>query len=481
MPSGMRTSVQLAVCLALAGLVACGTSKPKTKQVLDSAGSGSAVAAGSGSGSDAAAADPKLERAEKALTRIPQIKADLEAFRGLTFKTDVPAAYQPTAAFREFVSGEVARDLPKEKSDAIAAAALHIGLLTEAIDLAKMLGDAMVTQAGAYYDPRQKKFFVVMVPSDDSQLDGMSAHELHHALQDQYFDLGAYLEPKDGTQLSEDVGNARKFVVEGEATLTFFHFLVRAMKPELKTLNDSLGLLKFALGAAANMSLDDFKAQTKAQMAGMDEDMKAAMDAMDTIPPVILVPMMDSYLKGGLAVAQVYEAGGWDAVATLYTNPPASTEQMLHAPTKLYPKRDEPQAVTITLPAGYTSVYGNSIGELEWRVYFSLWPVEPKKLKKGEDFNARLWGEGAADGWDGDRFEVVKAADGTMVGLIATTWDDKKEAKQFADAYTDTIGKRFPNKERQVWVKTKGTNVYIVDGGTDAKLIDALIKATQVK
>ena len=72
---------------------------------------------------------------------------------------------------------------------------LHIGLLDKPIDLAETLEQTMVTQAAAYYDPRQKKFFVVMAPDNDSMLDTMSAHELTHALQDQHFDLAKYLPP----------------------------------------------------------------------------------------------------------------------------------------------------------------------------------------------------------------------------------------------------------------------------------------------
>ena len=146
---------------------------------------------------------------------------------------------------------------------------------------------------------------------------------------------------------------------------------------------------------------------------------------------------------------------------------PNSTQQVLHPDTKLYPTRDLPKKITLPALPGYTEVYGNTLGELEWRIYFSLW-------KKDVALDA-------AAGWDGDRYRVVTDKAGALVGLLVTTWDSAADAKEFAAAYQATVAVRFPGKERQVWVKTKGASVYIVDGGSDAALVDKLIKGATVK
>jgi hypothetical protein len=85
-------------------------------------------------------------------------------------------------------------------------------------------------QAGGSYDPKAKKFFLVMVPSSDLMLDTITAHELTHALQDQHFDLQAYYASKDKQQrpLGDDALHARRFIVEGEATLTMLVYAHRA-------------------------------------------------------------------------------------------------------------------------------------------------------------------------------------------------------------------------------------------------------------
>jgi hypothetical protein len=468
------------ILLALAPLIACGApTKPAPKPIPPAPVAPAAPVVDAAPATPTAPVDappdPAAAKRKDAivLARIATIKSGLAALRDLPFKDDVPAEFQSTKDFRSFVAAEIKSDPTASQSAATAKAMFHIGLLTQLVDLDQTIEDALVSQAAAYYDPKQKKFFIVMVPTEDIGLDTIAAHELTHALQDQYFGLTAYLEPK--VPLDNDQATARKFIVEGEATLTMFAYAGEAMAggalggkhmldPALRP------MLKPGLQTAANMSIDDFKAMTKAQAAGahgMTDDIKKAIDAMDTIPPLILVPMMDSYMKGMMAVFAAYEAGGWKEVGNLYAHPPDSTEQVLHPDTKLYPKRDVPKKVTLPALPGYTEVFGNTLGELEWRIYFSLW-------KKDVALDA-------AAGWDGDHFSVVTDKDGALVGLIATTWDSKAEAKEFATDYQATIAVRFPAKERTVWVKTVGANVFIVDGGTDPKLIDKLAKGAKVK
>ncbi len=400
---------------------------------------------------------------------MPALKDALAALRGLAFTKEVPAEYQATDDFRAFVGHEIDAELGDGKGQAISAAYHHMGLLATDVDLSQTLQDAMVSQAAAYYDPKQATFFVVMVPKDDFSLDTIAVHELTHALQDQHFDLQAYLSP-GGATLDDDAAHARKFVVEGEATLTMMVYGAEKMLGGKQVLSpELLPMIKPGFQQAAAMTLDDFKASTKQQAAGaagVDDDIQKSIDAMDSIPPLILVPMMDSYMKGMLVALAAYEAGGWPEVATLYSNPPQSTEQVLHPETKLYPTRDLPRKVTLPALEGYTEVLQNTMGELQWRVFFMLWN--------------KAVAEPAAAGWDGDRWAVLKAADGTMVGVAVTVWDAPAEATEFAQAYQAAVKARFPAGERTVWVETRGASVYIVDGGRDATLIKKLIKGAKI-
>jgi hypothetical protein len=214
-----------------------------------------------------------------------------------------------------------------------------------------------------------------------------------------------------------------------------------------------------------------------AAFSTMDEDLKKSVDAMDEIPPVVLLPLLDAYMKGALVAVVAYEHGGWRGVDALFTDPPQSTEQVLHPATKLYP-RERPHKVTLAKLAGYQELTNNVMGELQWWIYFSLW--KPALATQ------------ASEGWGGDRYTVVRRGDGRLIGLFATVWDTPEDGKQFADAYAQTLPARFagvdPNQAAKgaprtgggkVFVRRDGAKVFIVDGADDDKLLDDLIRTTR--
>jgi hypothetical protein len=416
----------------------------------------------------ATAAQNPREIAEKALLRIPQIKQRLTSLRALPFKSDVPAQYQDNAAFRAFVDAELQKELPPEKSQAMTAAMLHIGLLKEPIDIGQAMADAMVTQAAAYYDPNQKKFFMVMAPDDKNTLDMFSAHELTHALQDQHFDLNRYLEPngKKGPALNDDQANARKFIVEGEATFVMLAYLLAQGANQQEITPRMLTTLNMQLRLSSNISLADMRGMMKAQASSIsgDPSMKAAGEAMDKLPAIVMVPMIDSYMKGAVPVAAAFEKGGWPEVAKFYSDPPQSTEQLLHPTTKLFPTRDLPTQVTVpsfigNKDAGIKKIEINTIGELGWRIYLEQW-------------NIPSFADAAA-GWDGDSFTVWSSSDGKLHGAIATIWDTDQDATEFATAFRTATVSRFGKDGATrtdgttVTIAQVGTKVFIVDGAPD--------------
>lgn len=475
----------LAICVTLGvALGACGRSG-------DHHGTGSAAPAGSGGPGSAAIADPwaassaprspdtpqaRRSRAEAALGRVAAIEPEVARLRRLAFERAVPTRYQTPDEFRAFVRREITKDLPVARSRDLSAAFAHLGLLARPTDLASVEEQAMTTQAGAYYDPAARAFFVVMVPDSDLMLDTMSAHELTHALQDQHFDLAKYLPSDSG--LDDDAATARRFVVEGDATFVMLLYAMHGMlgdeipPPVLAVLRDQIRTL-------ASQDLGALEAQVRSQSAlfgAMDSQIQKSIDAMGDIPPIVLVPLLDSYMKGALVVLTAYEHGGWAAVDALYRDPPASTEQVLHPAAKLYPVRDRPRRVRLAPSAG-AELANNVVGELQWKIYFDLW----KSPRAAE----------AADGWAGDRYSVTRRGDGRLVGRIATLWDTPDDARQFADAYLASLAARFPGADLgraaagiarpdggRVFVRLAGTRVFIVDGAVDADALDALARTT---
>jgi hypothetical protein len=306
--------------------------------------------------------------------------------------------------------------------------------------------------------------------------DTISAHELTHALQDKHVDLTKFMP----ITLDEDAGIARRFVVEGDATFSMFAYLTTD-KAGADKLPAMVKLMRSQIETMANMGVSEYGDMMKQQAAafgGMDDQMKAAMETMGELPPVIVGPMIASYMKGAVLAMTAYENGGWKTVDALYKTPPESTEQVLHPTTKLYPKRERPKKVTLPKLTG-TELTQNVIGELQWTIYLQQWGLALPE---------------AAAGWGGDRYAVMRGADGTLVGYLATSWDSPKDAQEFYDAYVASLKARFPAADTskpatgvartsggKVFVKLQGSNVFIVDGGEDAKLLDQLARGATVK
>jgi hypothetical protein len=483
------------VCALACAACACKASDPANAKPGAGTGSGtppgvpavSPAARAPGPGS--AAADPwaakdaaietpatRKQRAEAALARVASIEPKLAKIRQLAFLRDVPTEYQSSAEFRAYLQRDIAKDLPPDKAKALSSAYAHLGLFKQPVDLAHVLEETMATQAGAYYDPAAKKFFLVMVPESDVMLDTMSAHELTHALTDQHFDLQQYLEP-NGKPLDDDQSSARRFVGEGDATFAMLVYTMLDMLHQSALPPGVVPKLHDQVARFAGQDLASFSEMTKQQgalMGAMDPEIKKSIDAMQDLPPAVLVPLVASYTKGALVAMTAYQHGGWAAVDDLYKHPPESTEQMLHPETKLYPHRELPRRVALAATKDH-EIANNVMGEMLWWVYLYLW--SPKLADE------------ASQGWGGDHYRVVEH-DGRLIGTIATVWDTAADAAQFTAAYRASLAARFPGAKAvgegvarpdggAVLVRQIGARVYIVDGGDPATL-DELIRTAKI-
>lgn len=454
-------------------------------------GSGKAPAVGNATGADPwnidagtagpESAETRRKRAEAALARVGTIVPRLEKIRSLTFERDIPREYQSAADFRRFVHTEIAKELPERKAADLSEALFHLGLLAKPGNLAALLEQAFTTQAGAYYDPSQKKFFLVMVPDSDLILDTISAHELTHGLQDQHFNLRSFLpDPTATPPVDDDERAARQFVAEGDATFTMFLFAIASMTNSTQIDPKLLGILNSQLADFAAKSPQDLIKENAAGFSTMDPEIKKSIDAMNDIPMTVLVPMIDSYTYGAKLVAAAFETGGWASVNALYAHPPVSTEQALHPVEKLLKRPDRPQRVTLAKTSG-VEIANLVLGELQWQIYFSLWVPDQRTV--------------ASEGWGGDRVSVTKRPDGRLVARIATSWDTEGDAKEFVTAYEASLRVRFPGATGNVqqggvvrpgttgaiFLRHAGRRVFIVDGGDDVKELEALMRAATIK
>jgi hypothetical protein len=425
-----------------------------------------------------------------------KIEAELGALRGLRFRCPVPAERQTREGFRAYVKGELARELPPGKAADEGRTLTALGLAPEGFDVRAATEEALVTQVAAYYDTKARAFRVLEAKraGESPKWDAVVvAHELTHALQDQHFDLETYNgERTKVLDLDDDEELARRFVVEGEATfLMFAHALGAGAGEEMRLGPFAVAGLRMMLAMLSAADLVDLLAMSHQGHAAkeLDAEERAEIEAIARLPLYLTLTMNEPYFKGAQLVSDVWAKGGWKAVDGLFRAPPQSTEQALHPREKLLGERDLP--VSVRLPAqppplppargAPRLLETNVLGELGWRIYFKTWKVPG--------------GEQAAAGWGGDRFWVWERG-GRVVTVVATTWDDEPEAREFAEAYERSLTVRFPRavagsearapgalvlrapNGRAVIVERRGRDVDVIDGA-DAEDLPSLRAALQ--
>jgi hypothetical protein len=409
---------------------------------------------------------------------VARVETEVSRLRELPFKRRVRFERQSRDEFRTFIRTEIARELPPERNAALSRGYHVMGMLPRPLDLAQALEEEATMQVAAYYDPRSDVFRVL--GTGDGDLETVVAHELDHALAHQHFDLIQY-QGGEGNRagLSDDERTARNFVVEGEAT---FLMMAKGMSGGSGG-GVALGPLQVA---GLRMGVQMFAAADVAEIAALvrrgavseaiDAESRAQLEQLAELPPLLVMSMVEPYAKGALFVSEVWAHGGWPAVGRLYSDPPESSEQVLHPTDKFITRRDPP--VHIRFAAGREPFDGRKPavtdvnGELGWRCYFKTWKLPDPAA--------------AAAGWGGDRYwfwerplpgEARATPPGALV-VVATRWDTPADAARFRAAYLRSLPERFPRVKAAVAGDTvrlrrpDGTLLVVSARGLDVDVID---------
>lgn len=357
-------------------------------------------------------------------------KVRAEKMRGLLFLNDVPVELMSRAKIEDEILAMVDRDMPPAYRKQIDLGYKAFGLVPQDSDVLNDMIKLVVSQAGGFYDPEAKhvilpddleEFMGEMVAGADGFMDPMMrnilTHEFTHALQDQHFDLNTIM----GMAMDDDdVKLALTALVEGDATLI------------------GTGAMMDEGGDMTNLLKQD-PAAMGAMMGAGGGMMGAEANAM---PAILKETLIFPYVYGYILITTMVQDGGFARIDAAFSDPPLSTEQLLHIEKYLGEERDDP--IEITLPAvnlgelGWQPVGQNTMGEFQTRV---LLGSSPDAIE-------------AAKGWDGDRFQVWEHEDGRLGVAWISVWDTEADAKQFAEELAYHEGKRFAGEAG----KTKSTN-----------------------
>ena len=358
-------------------------------------------------GSGPETAVPAADSAIRALA--DQLLPEVETLSALPAREPLAVAVRTRDELEGFLDRQLAEQLPPEKLDGLQRAYGRLGLLPSDLQLGDLLRSLLLEQVVGYYDPARDTLYV-LENVDPDLVEPVLAHEMVHALQDQYVDLDSLMRANENRN---DRATAAQSALEGHATIAMLEW-------QLARLTGG------SIGLEALPSLSSLPEDALMEAAGME------MPELAAAPRLIRESLVFPYLGGLEFVRARWRAEGGDRFAPLGDEMPVSSEQVLHPDRAFGTIRDEPVdlAFAIPVPEGWTEVHSDGLGELETRIWLR------------ELLDDQLRAESGAEGWDGDLYRLISGPDGEVL-IWVTAWDSQEDAGEFGEAAREIAGKRY--------------------------------------
>jgi hypothetical protein len=356
------------------------------------------------------------------------VAADVEKLRGWTFKRPVRKERTTLAEAKRYFEGRIDVLLPPPKRAVMEAFLRTAGLIPAGADLRASLAGVLEQQVAGYYDPAAGTLHLVDRADDMPAFMQRTvlAHELTHALDDQYVGLEDLARPQ--TSSTEDADVVKGSLAEGSATALMFQYLARETMAGRVNAGEAAEYFKKELARAESLAQMPryFNALFGSYLVG------SAFLARGDLQSVLAQPDNRSVGQNFLAA---------------WKTPPRSSEQVLHPEKYWDPSRaDEPvlvddAAVERWLAApGRQVLHRDTLGEL-----LTALLTEPQSNRSAAEklTAADGWTNQGASGWGGDRFfllasgsdQAVATADlKDLQGAWVTAWDSEKDCEEFVAA-----------------------------------------------
>ena len=340
------------------------------------------------------------------LARADQIFEEVSRLRGLPIKNPVHKLLKDREFFARYFLKLLQRQYPVARKKILERAYIFYGFLSPGTDLVQSTVSALLRQVQGVYDPTTKTLYIADWVGEDLQ-EEVLAHELTHALQDQYFDLRAYLAQEQGQSM--DYQFAHDSVMEGEAVALAMDYSLEGKKVDFTRIRN--------IGEAADLK------------DRLDESGQKAFGRKSALPDVADFP----YVYGTSFLQKYVKTYGWQGMGYLFEHPPTSTHQVLH-PETFFPVRHNPTRVGIEdlspgILKGRSKFWEDSFGE--YGLFLMLRPY-----LGGEE------ARNAVKGWRGDRFQLYQRSD-HLTGVGYVIFEDEVSADLFFQAARSLLTQKY--------------------------------------
>lgn len=338
-----------------------------------------------------------------------EVLAQMSQITGLNLRTPVKKTLRSRDEIRAYVISEMNEDKEPAERYASARSAEAFGLIPKGFDIDSFMVELLTEQIAGLYDPKIHEFYIAdWIPLADQKM--VMAHELTHALEDQHFQIEAWVKaarPNDDGEL------AREAVLEGSAMAAMIDYL----------LNDS------------GRSLKDLPDIDPSLLVG---DM-GSTPALKRAPPFLKDALVFPYFAGLTFSADLLKGSGWKGLPAVFSKPPISTQQIMHP--ALYHSGKTPETENLPdveklLGPDWIRLEENVMGEFGWK--------EVLKQFLGEDRAGAL-----AASWDGDRYVVYEHKRTKRLVLISVLrLSNDAEAARFFGQYSEALEKKYERRSK---------------------------------
>jgi hypothetical protein len=340
------------------------------------------------SATDSSSTDPESSDSSSSSSTEPDLQTavrDIQAFvereRGLTFKSAVDVQLATDDQLTQMLDQQLAKERQSllESQEVLRA----LGLIPPTYDLTTAAQDLQENGVLGFYDAETKKL-VVRGTQVTPFVREVLAHELTHALDDQWFDLNR---PQLDTA-DDETGFGFTALTEGDA--------IRVEQAYLATLS----------------------AGERAAAIKEQQDILLAHPEIFTMPQVLLDITQEPYTDGPVLVKNILDAGNRERLDVAFQQPPTTSEQVID-PAKFLAGE---QAVPVAVPAADGTVLNKGVLGAFMFEEILLGSIRTSDVDE------------AVAGWAGDEYVTWLDGSGKTCLRDAFVGDTPDDTQQLADA-----------------------------------------------